>query len=116
MFEFFAQGRRKKATGERPLCSPRLPGKIMLYALMLAGITFTQNTLAQSSWPRYRFDAGLHGRAAVNGPLLPEVQWVVPIGSEKIESPVVAADGSIIFTSRGDEFVYALRPEGGLAW
>ncbi|MGH7496820.1 MAG: choice-of-anchor D domain-containing protein [bacterium] len=87
-----------------------------MYALLMFGAALAPRAEAQSSWPRFRFDAGLNGRASVNGPILPELQWTVQIGAEKIESPVVAADGSIVFISRGDEFVYALNPDGSLKW
>ncbi len=112
----FAQGRCKKAAGVRPTLSPHLHSQAMLCVLILAGMGLAQNALAQSSWPLYRFNAALNGRAAVNGPLLPELQWTVPIGSEKIESPVVGPEGSIIFISRGDEFVYALNADGSKKW
>lgn len=115
-FNLFAQGRRKKTAGVRSLLCSYLSGKIILASFLFAALGAWQQVLAQTSWPRYRFDAGLRGRAEVNGPTMPEVKWTVPVGAEKIESPVVAPDSSVIFTSRGDEFVYALKPDGSLKW
>ncbi len=114
----FAQGRAKLKTGDHPKRpSPHFGRTAHWCALFLAGFCFLQEVFAQpSTWPRFRFNAGLTGRAGVEGPQLPEIFWIKEIGAEKIESPVIAPDRSIIFTSRGDEFVYALNPDGSEKW
>ncbi len=86
----------------------------ILTTLMLS----VERSFAQpvSSWPIYRSDSGLSGRAKVEGPVIPDLFWVKSIGLEKIQSPVVSADGTIIFTSRGDKFVYALHPGNSEKW
>ncbi|MEK7729281.1 MAG: choice-of-anchor D domain-containing protein, partial [candidate division KSB1 bacterium] len=85
----------------------------MAAALLFFGENYAQTT---SSWPIYRSDSGLSGAAKVEGPIIPDLYWVKSIGLEKIQSPVVSADGTIVFTSRGDEFVYALRTDGAEKW
>lgn len=86
-----------------------------IVALLVLGIG---NIQAQptASWPIYRSDASLSGRAKVDGPVIPDLFWVKNIGAEKIESPVVNVEGTIIFASRGDKYVYALNTDGSEKW
>ncbi len=86
---------------------------IVALLILSIGNSYSQST---ASWPFYRSDASLSGRAKVDGPVIPDLFWVKNLGLEKIESPVVNAEGTIIFTSRGDKYVYALNKDGSEKW
>lgn len=86
---------------------------VMALLLCIAGNNYAQSN---ASWPFYRFDASLSGQARVDGPTIPDLFWVKNIGLEKIESPVVNAEGVVIFTGRGDKYVYALNRDGSEKW
>ncbi len=96
-------------------CLNSFPGIPVMLTLLLLLAKLVYAT-AGSPWPIYRFDAGLSGRAQVEGPNIPDLFWEKAIGAEKIQSPVIAEDATIIFTSRGDQFVYALNPDGAEKW
>lgn len=86
---------------------------IVATLVLLLGNSYAQTA---ASWPIYRADSGLSGRAKVEGPIIPDLFWVKQIGLEKIQSPVVTVDNTVIFTSRGDRYVYALNLNGSEKW
>ncbi len=72
---------------------------------------------AGAPWPMFGHDARHTGRSSYVGPAWPRLKWRYQIGccGEVRSSPVISSDG-IIYIGSSDGSLYAIRPDGTLAW
>ena len=75
-----------------------------------------QTGLAGSSWPTPRHDMQLTGRAPLNGPNMPILQWTLGFGSGPLIAPTIGSDGTIYVPGNVNDTLYAVAPEGRLLW
>ncbi len=102
-------------------CRPSSPGIAERIFFIILGISVSGSALAQSSlptstWPIFRHDSQLTGRANTNGPFTPQVNWVLELGEGQLGAPVVASDGNIFVSGEVDNNVYAIDAGGNLKW
>jgi len=100
---------------------PSSPGIAERFFFIILGLSVSGSALAQSSlptstWPLFRHDAQLTGRANTNGPSTPHVNWVLELGAGQLGAPVIGADGTIFVSGEVDNNVYAIDASGKLKW
>jgi outer membrane protein assembly factor BamB len=84
--------------------------------LSASGSVLAQSSLQTSTWPLFRHDPQLTGRADTNGPSTPQVNWVLELGAGQLGAPVVGANGTIFVSGEVDNNVYAIDAAGNLKW
>lgn len=100
---------------------PSSPGIAERFFYIILGLSVSGSALAQSStptstWPFFRHDPQLTGRAHTPGPSTPQVNWVVELGAGQLGAPIVGADGIILISGEVDDNLYAIDPVGKLKW
>jgi len=88
----------------------------IILGLSVSGSALAQSSLPISTWPLFRHDPQLTGRANLNGPSAPQVNWILELGTGQLGAPVVAADGAIFVSGEVDNNVYAIDAGGNLKW
>jgi outer membrane protein assembly factor BamB len=89
---------------------------ILAVSTTVVGQIHAQSGLGNSSWPAFRHDSRLTARAAVNGPVIPEITWISKIGAGQLGSPAIGPDGTIYVPGNVDDDLYAIAPNGQLKW
>ncbi len=83
-------------------------------ALLLIGSQCNAE-LAFGGWSKFRANALNTGLSSNPGPAGGDIDWAYTTGGEISTSPAVAASGTIYIVSR-DQYLYALNPDGSMAW
>ena len=87
--------------------------------LLLTAIPLPTNTSfaqegGEAAWPMFGHDPQHTGRSELNGPVVPAERWSVTTGARR-SRPTVGADGTIYIGSF-DSNMYAVSPDGSIAW
>lgn len=87
---------------------------LALGALLLTSISCNAQ-LASDGWPKFRGNTRNTGLSASTAPGLGSLDWTFTAGGEIPSSPAVGPNGVIYFACR-DRYLYAVNPDGTLAW
>ncbi len=109
--------------GRMVKCHPGSPGiaeRHFLRFLVLL-LSVSEGALAQSgptdaSWPIFRHDPQLSGRALTTGPSIPQINWIAEFGAGQLGTPTVGSDGTVYVSGNADNHFYALDANGLLKW
>lgn len=74
-----------------------------------------QIIVTHGPWTGRGHDSLHTGRSQNLGPQTNTQQWKFPTGGMVVSSPAVGADG-VIYVGGYDQYLYALKPDGGMKW
>jgi outer membrane protein assembly factor BamB len=104
-------------------CHPGSPGiaerhflGFLVLLLSVSGGALAQSGPSDASWPIFRHDPQLSGRALTTGPSIPQINWIAEFGAGQLGTPTVGSDGTIYVSGRADNHLYALDANGLLKW
>ncbi len=93
---------------------PTLCSALIASALLFASEAVNAE-LASGIWPKFHANTRNTGLSTINGPDGDSLDWMFTTGGEIASSPAIAPNGRIYFTSR-DQYLYAVNPDGTMAW